>query len=201
MATVHFDSEIPLTIQFGPSWKAMSDEEFVDFCQRNRDLRIERAANGDLVIMPPTGGESGKSNFKLAYALENWNQIQKLGEGFDSSTGFQFSTGAIRSPDCSWVLLDRFNRLTKAQRRGFLPLAPDFCAEIRSPSDSLTALHAKMREYIDAGVRLGWLIDPDSKALWIYQPGSEPTQLDNPESVSGDPVLPGFVLKMATIWG
>lgn len=201
MATVLYDSYFPLVLEMGPRWKAMSDDEFFEFCQHNRDLRIERTANGDLVIMPPAGGDSGNSNFRLAMELGKWNETQHLGEGFDSSTGFQFSTGAVRSPDCSWVLLDRLNQLTKTQRRGFLPLAPDFAVELRSPSDSLATLHAKMREYIDAGVRLGWLIDPDAKTLWIYQPGSEPTQLDNPESVSGDPVLPGFVLKLATIWG
>lgn len=201
MATVYVNSDIPLTVQFGPSWKVMSDDDFFDFCQRNRDLRIERAANGDLVVMPPVGADTSELNAKLTTAFANWNQIQKLGTVYDSSGGFQFCTGAVRSPDCSWFSIERVNQFSKEQRRKFLPLAPDFVVEIRSPSDSLPALHGKMREYIDAGVRLGWLIDPDSKTLWTYQLGTEPTQLDNPESVSGDPVLPAFVLKMAAIWG
>jgi Uma2 family endonuclease len=201
MATVHFDSEIPLMVQFGPSWKVMSDDEFFEFCQSNRDVRIERAANGDIVIMPPAGADSSGMNALLNLELGIWNRIQNLGKVYDSSGGFTLRTGAVLSPDASWVLRDRVEQLSKEQRRKFLPLAPDFVAEIRSPSDSLTALHKKMREYIDAGVRLGWLIDPDSKTLWVYQPGSDPTQLDNPESISGDPVLPGFVLKLATIWG
>jgi Uma2 family endonuclease len=200
MSTVHFDSYSPLVLHVSSAWSRMSADEFFEFCQLNPDLRMERAANGDLVIMTPTGGRSGRRSSKLNAKLSYWNEQCDLGDVFDSSTGFQLPSGAIRSPDTSWVIRSRWEQLTWNEQERILPIAPDFVAELRSPSDSLKVLHEKMAEYVANGVQLGWLIDPESKTVWVYQPGVEVRKLDQPESVSGDPVLPGFVLKMDAIW-
>lgn len=200
MATIHFETYSPIVLHVSPAWPRMSADEFFEFCQLNPDLRMERAANGDLVIMTPAGGGSGRRNFSFALKLGGWNEQCGLGIAFDSSTGFKLPNGAIRSPDTAWVIRSRWERLTWDEQERILPIAPDFAAELRSPSDSLKVLHEKMAEYIANGVRLGWLIDPESKTVWVYRPDVEPQKLDQPESVAGDPVLPGFVLKMSDIW-
>jgi Uma2 family endonuclease len=178
----------------------LTDEQFFELCSANRDLRFERSADGELIIMPPVTGMSGYRNLKLSQQLANWADTNDLGIGFDSSTGFKLPNGADRSPDASWVRLDRWNALTEEQKDSFIPLAPDFAVELRSKTDVLKTVQAKMREYIDNGVRLGWLIDPKSRRVEIYRPGQEVEVLESPVSLSGEDVLPGFALDLSPLW-
>jgi len=179
----------------------LTDEQFYELCQKNRDLRIERTARGDLIIMAPTGGETGNRNIDLAFQLQGWSrQNESLGVAFDSSTGFKLPNGADVSPDASWVRRDRIDALTPEQKRRFLPLCPDFVVELRSPTDSLAKLRAKMEEYRENGTRLGWLIDPKNKQVEIHRTGQDAEVLQNPETLSASDVLPGFVLEVAPIF-
>ena len=178
----------------------LTDEQFFQLCQDNRDLKFERNSNGDVVIMPPTGGETGNRNSSITYQLYAWNLQNKSGVTFDSSTGFKLPNGADRSPDASWIPLEKWNNLTPEQRQKFLPLCPDFVIELRSPSDSLKMLQNKMKEYIQNGAKLGWLINPKSKQVEIYKEGKETEILHNPTSLSGEDVLPDFVLDLAFIF-
>jgi Uma2 family endonuclease len=189
----------PLIVRMHPVID-LTDDQFFDFCQINRDLRIERTATGELLIMPPTGSETGGSNFELAVQLGTWIKRDGTGKGFDSSTGFTLPNGATVSPDISWVKLERWNALSASQRIKFAPIVPDFVVELRSESDTLKDLSDKMQQYINNGVKLGWLIDRKRRRVYIYRPGVPVQQLDNPETVSGDPELPGFVLKLGEIW-
>ena len=189
-----------IVLHFGQLMQRMSDDEFFEFCRRNPDLRIERTSDGDLIIMPPTGGETGRSNFKLTAYFGNWVEANGTGEGFDSSTVFRLPNGAERSPDVAWVRRERWEALTPEERRKFPPLCPDFVIELRSDSDRFNTLQQKMQEYIDNGAQLGWLIDPLERKVWVYRPGAEPECLVNPVRVSGEPVLPGFVLPLEKIW-
>ena len=189
----------PLIVRMHPVID-LTDDKFFDFCQINRDLRIERTATGELLIMPPTGSETGGSNFELAVQLGTWIKRDGTGKGFDSSTGFTLPNGATVSPDISWVKLERWNALSASQRIKFAPIVPDFVVELRSESDTLKDLSDKMQQYINNGVKLGWLIDRKRRRVYIYRPGVPVQQLDNPETVSGDPELPGFVLKLGEIW-
>jgi Uma2 family endonuclease len=179
----------------------VTQEQFEALVAANRDLRLERAANGALIVNPPTGGETGYSNVKIAYFLVRWVE-EEGGNGipFDSSTGFKLSNGADRSPDASWLSRERWESLTPQQRKSFVPLCPDFVIELRSESDSLSKLQAKMQEYIDNGARLGWLIDPQNRRVEIYRAGREVEVLDNPPNLSGEDILPGFVLNLRRIW-
>ncbi|MBD2337144.1 Uma2 family endonuclease [Calothrix sp. FACHB-156] len=177
----------------------LTDEQFFQLCQKNRDYRFERTASGELLIMPPTGSDTGNRNFDIVVELGIWNKQTKLGKGFDSSTGFTLPNGAERSPDVSWVKIERWNALTPEQQQKFAPICPDFVVELRSPSDSLKDLQDKMQEYIENGARLGWLIDRKNKRVEIYRPGKDVEILDNPESLSGEDVLPGFVLHLQQI--
>jgi Uma2 family endonuclease len=176
----------------------LTDEQFFQICQNNRDLRIERTAEGELIIMPPTGWESGNRNSRLTQRLGNWADADGTGLTFDSSTGFKLPNGANRSPDASWVSRERLIALNPDPAK-FLPMAPDFVAELRSASDSLETVRRKMQEYINNGVRLGWLIDPQNQSVEIYRPGKEVEVLHSPTSLSGEDVLPGFVLDLAQI--
>jgi len=189
----------PLIVRMHPVID-LTDDKFFDFCQINRDLRIERTATGELLIMPPTGSETGGSNFELAVQLGTWIKRDGTGKGFDSSTGFTLPNGATVSPDISWVKLERWNALSASQRIKFAPIVPDFVVELRSESDTLKDLSDKMQQYMNNGVKLGWLIDRKRRRVYIYRPGVPVQQLDNPETVSGDPELPGFVLKLGEIW-
>jgi Uma2 family endonuclease len=189
----------PLVVRMHPVID-LTDDQFFEFCQINRDLRIERTATGELLIMSPTGSETGGSNFELSGQLFNWTKQDGTGKGFDSSSGFTLPNGATVSPDISWVKLERWNALSKEQRTTFAPIVPDFVVELRSPSDSLKDLQKKMQQYMDNGVRLGWLIDRKQRRVYVYRPGVAVQQLDNPETVSGDPELPGFVLNLEEIW-
>lgn len=178
-----------------------TSDEFYELCQENPDLNLERTANGEVIIMSPAGGETGARNLSIGTQLYNWNEEHELGIAFDSSTGFTLPNGADRSPDATWIAEERWNRLSSEERRKFPPIAPDFVVELRSSSDSIKTLREKMHEYIDTGVRLGWLIDPQTRTVEIYEPGEEVEILYNPEAVAGDPVLPGFLLNLKKVWG
>ena len=191
----------PLVLCLGPLRKKMSDDEFFEFCQANRDLRIERTSEGDLVVMSPAGGRTGNRNIRLAARLEAWAEADGTGLAFDSSTGFILPNGAERAPDAAWISRSRWEQLTEKQQESFPPLCPDFVVELRSPSDDLRALRAKMDEYMANGAQLGWLIDPFEKKVHVYRPGEAGVELDGPETVSGEPVLRGFTLELRAIWG
>ena len=172
----------------------------MQLCHENPELRMELTAQQELVIMPPTGSETGWRSGEVFLALGTWAKKEGTGISFDSSTGFTLPNGAIRSPDASWVRRERWNALTHDQRRGFAPLCPDFVLELRSLTDSLSGLQEKMQEYIENGARLGWLIDPIDKRVSIYRPGQPVESVDNPATLSGEPVLPGFVLPVHELW-
>ncbi|MBE9199758.1 MULTISPECIES: Uma2 family endonuclease [unclassified Nodularia (in: cyanobacteria)] len=178
----------------------VSHEQFVDLALANRDLQLERDATGELIIMPPTGSDTGKRNLDIAGQLWLWNRQTKLGEAFDSSTGFRLPNGANRSPDAAWVSKQRWNALTSEQQETFAPICPDFVLELRSKTDSLEKLQAKMREYIENGAGLGWLIDRKNQRVEIYRPGRNVEVLDHPVSLSGEDILPGFVLDLTEVW-
>ncbi|WP_017317745.1 Uma2 family endonuclease [Mastigocladopsis repens] len=188
-----------LTVNLNPVIE-LTDEQFFQLCQANRDLRFERTATGELIIMPPTGGETSNRNGRLNQQLFNWADADGTGIAFDSSGGFKLPNGADRSPDASWVKLERWNALTQEQQTRFLPLCPDFVIELLSPSDTLKVAQEKMREYRDNGARLGWLINRKSRQVEIYQIGQEVDVLESPVSLSGEDVLPGFVLNLEAIW-
>lgn len=180
----------------------LTDEQFYQLATGHPDLQIERTPEGELVIMPPTGGESGKRNFSLLGQLWFWvQQNSELGVGFDSSTEFNLPNGGDRSPDASWVKLDRWNALTQEQKQKFPPICPDFVIELRSETDNLKPLQKKMQEYLDSGLRLGWLIDPKTKKVEIYRLGQPVEILENPATLSGEDVLPEFVLDLTPIFG
>jgi Uma2 family endonuclease len=183
-----------------PAIAKLTDEQFYQLCQANRDLRFERTATGELIIMPPTGGGTGKRNSDINLDLGLWNRQTKLGVVFDSSTGFKLSNGSDRSPDAAWIPIEKWNNLTSEQQEKFLPLCPDFVVELSSPTDNLKVLQDKMQEYLDNGTRLGWLINPQDKQVEIYRPGREKEILDHPITLSGEEVLPGFVLNLQSIW-
>ncbi len=188
-----------LTVNLKPVLE-LTDEQFFQLCQANRDLRFERTATGELIIMPPTGGETGNRNAGLTAQLWIWNEQYKLGIAFDSSTGFKLPNGADRSPDASWLRLERWNALTQEQQTKFIPLCPDFVVELLSPSDSLKVAQEKMREYIDNGVRLGWLINRKLRQVEIYRQDQEVEVLESPVTLSGEDVLQGFILNIEAIW-
>jgi Uma2 family endonuclease len=187
--TVNLDSVIKMT-----------DDQFFKLCQANRDLRFERTANGELIIMPPTGGETGNKNARITQQVMNWTDADGTGIAFDSSTCFKLPNGADRSPDASWIKLERWDALTDEEKQKFPPICPDFVIELLSPSDSLKTTQEKLREYIDNGVRLGILINRKSRQVEIYRPGKEVEVLDSPATVSGEDVLKGFVLNLGMIW-
>lgn len=174
---------------------ALTHEQFWKLALTNRDVRLELTAQGKLIAMPPTGWESGSRNANLTTDLTIWNRQSKLGKVFDSSTGFKLPNGAVRSPDVAWVKQDRLDILNPIPD-GFLPLAPDFVIELRSSSDSTNDLRDKMKEYMDNGVRLGWLLNPKAKEIEIYRLGQAVEVLQSPERLSGEDVLQGFVLEL-----
>ncbi|MEG3892078.1 Uma2 family endonuclease [Microcoleus sp. Z1_A1] len=178
----------------------LTSEQFYQLCEENPDLKLERNANGELIVMPPTGGETGKSNSKLNLQVGIWNDRTELGEVFDSSTGFTLPNGTDRSPDVSWVEKSRWSALTPEQREKFIPLCPDFVIELVSPSDSLKKSQEKMQEYMENGCRLGWLINRKKREVEIYRPGQDVEVLQSPLILSGENVLPGFVLNLQKIW-
>lgn len=188
-----------LTLNLNPIIK-LTREQFYKLCETNPELKLERNAQGELIVMPPTGGETGRSNVNLILQVAKWNEQKQLGEVFDSSTGFTLPSGADRSPDVSWVQKSRWDALTKEQKEKFIPLCPDFVIEIMSPSDNLKKLQDKMQEYIENGCRLGWLINRKKQQVEIYRLGKEVEVLKLPQTLVGEDVLPGFVLNMQKIW-
>ncbi|MFK0731043.1 MAG: Uma2 family endonuclease [Gloeotrichia echinulata GP01] len=187
------------TVNLKPALE-LTDEQFFQLCQVNRDLKFERSATGELIIMPPTGGETGNKNARITQQVMNWTDADGTGIAFDSSTCFKLLNGADRSPDAAWIKLDRWNALTEEQKEKFPPIYPDFVIELLSPSDSLKATQEKMREYLDNGVRLGLLINRKSRQVEIYRQGQEVEVLESPNTVSGEDVLQGFVLNLGMIW-
>ena len=188
-----------LVLNFRPAIE-MTDAQFAAFCALNRDVRIEQAATGEVIIMSPTGGETGSSNARLNARLTWWAEADGTGETFDSSTGFVLPNGAKRSPDAAWVRKSRYDALTPEEKRRFPPLCPDFVVELRSASDDLGPIQDKLAEYIANGAQLGWLIDPIEHRVHLYRPNAEPEILDAPDRISGDPILPGFTLDRARLW-
>ena len=177
-----------------------TSDGFFALCAANRDLRIERSAHGDILIMPPTGGRTGVRSGELLLRLRLWADQDGSGVVFDSSSGFELPSGAIRSPDVAWVNRMRLAALSPEQKETFLPLCPDFVIELRSPSDRLAILQEKMNEYVSNGTALAWLIDPTTRRVFLYRPEVEPQSLQDPMALRGDPVLPGFVLALQPIW-
>ena len=190
---------VPLTIHF-PWITSMTVQEFYEFCLANQDLRIERNANGEVIIMPPAFSDTGNRNVKISQQLANWSDQDGTGESFDSSAGFTLPNGAMRSPDAAWIRLERWNALSDEQKASFAPICPDFVIELRSSSDHLNDLQEKLQEYLMNGILLAWLIDRKNRQVYIYRPNQDVEILDNPETVKGDPELPGFILQMAKIW-
>jgi Uma2 family endonuclease len=178
----------------------VTPEQFELLAIANRDLKLERASTGELIVNPPTGGESGKRNLSISGQLSAWFEAHdELGEAFDSSTGFILPNGANRSPDAAWLSRERWQSLTPEQQKSFVPLCPDFVIELRSESDSLLKLQAKMREYMDNGAKLAWSIDPQNKRVEIYRQNRDVEILENPIELSGEDVLPGFVLNLRRV--
>ncbi len=189
----------PLVLRTRPALD-VSEDQFYEFCQLNGDLRIERTAAGEWLIMPPTGGDTGNRNAEITYQLVNWTKRDGTGLAYDSSTGFRLPNGAMRSPDGAWLRKDRLAEVPADQRQRFMPICPDFVIELWSPSDRLGDVQAKMAEYLANGARLGWLLYPPERCVYVYRPGAPVERLERPESVAGDPVLPGFVLDLREIW-
>lgn len=178
----------------------MTNEEFFRFCQDNRDFKFEREANGQIVLMSPTHYLTGKQNNEILYQLTAWNKKRKLGECVDSDTGFYLSNGAMRNPDAAWISHQRLKEVSPKDLRSFLSICPNFIVELRSGSDSINELHAKMEEWINNGCLLGWLIDADEETVYIYRPGKEVEQHTNfDQPISGDPVLPEFSLTLSEL--
>lgn len=190
---------LPVVLQLHPAIQ-MTDDQFYELCQLNRDFRIERNAFGELVIMPPTGSETDERNFNLIGQLWVWTKQDGTGVGFGSSGGFTLPNGAVRSPDAAWIKSTRWQAIPVELRKKFAPICPEFVIELRSDSDSLQLLQDKMQEYIDNGTQLGWLIDRKQRKVFIYRPGNIIEELDNPQTLSGESLLPGFVLDLSQIW-
>jgi Uma2 family endonuclease len=190
----------PLVLRMDPALK-LTEEQFFNWACQNDQVHIEVNAEGEVLIMPPTGMESGESNLNLSKQFAIWVERDETGHGFDSSSMFTMPNSAKRSPDATWISNARWNQVSPQERKIFSKVVPEFVAELRSRRDRVKTLQAKMEEYIDNGVQLGWLIDPLQKRVHIYRAGQPVQVLDNPATISGDPALPGFVLKLGEIWG
>jgi Uma2 family endonuclease len=192
----------PIVLRLDPIVR-LTDDVLLKLSSLNDALRIEKNAEGDLEVLPPGNITSGNQNSLINRRLGNWSEEDGTGEIFDSSSGFTLPNGAIRGPDASWVLKSRLAELTNEEKiHGFARISPDFVIELRSNSDSLTGLRRKMEEYVENGVRLGWLIDPldPLRRVYIYRPEADVEILEGPESLSGEPELPGLILDLKTIW-
>lgn len=188
-----------LTLNITPILK-LTNEQFEQLAAANQDLSLELTAKGELIIMPPTGGETGERNFEISGQFWYWNRQNYLGKAFDSSTGFRLPNGATRSPDLAWITIEKWEKLTLEQKKKFLPLCPDFAIELVSETDEVTDTQIKMQEYINNGLRLGWLINPKTRTVEIYRPNQTVEVLNSPPTLSGENVLPGFVLNLQLIW-
>lgn len=178
----------------------MTTDEFWEFCQANRKFRSELTKNGELNVMPPTGFETSDRNLEILLQLGIWAKKSKTGKATESNAGFVLPNGATYAPDAAWTSNKRLAKFTEKEKKKFLPLCPDFVIELRSSSDNLKELQAKMKEYLENGARLGWLIDPKAKKVYVYRPNRKTKILDNPNTVSGGDVLVGFELDLTEIW-
>jgi Uma2 family endonuclease len=178
----------------------LTHEQFWEVCRDNPELRLELTSDGELIVMPPAGSKTGHRNFNLTGQLVTWAQKDGTGVGFDSSAGFTLPNKAVRSPDVSWVRCEKWDAVSEEEQERFAPLCPDFVVELRSGSDTLKSLKAKMQEYLDNGAQLGWLIDPRERRVYVYRAGAEVEVLTDAATVSADPVLPGFELQLAELW-
>jgi len=193
------DAHIPPDL-IGLTHQFVTAKQYEQLCRKHRDLRLELTSTGELIIMPPTGLESGRRNADLTYQLQAWTLNDGTGVCFDSSTVFALPNGARRIPDASWLKREKWDRLTKKQKEGFGPFCTDFVVELSSPSDRITQLCDKMWEYMENGASLGWLIDPSTRRVYVFRPHEEIIVLENPERVSGGPLLPEFTLTTAALW-
>ncbi len=198
ISTLDESDFFPLSLKINT--KSWTDDEYFAFCQKHQDLRIETNKQGDLIVMPPTGAETGDKNSELNYQLRGWAKKNGIGKTFDSNTEFKLPNGANRSPDATWILKERYYALPLEQRQKFPPICPDFVIELRSKSDRLKPIQDKMAEYIECGVRLGWLIDPYLKQVHIYRKNGEIEILDSPKSVLGEDVLEDFEMDLEEIF-
>jgi Uma2 family endonuclease len=189
----------PMELKFHPAI-SINDDQLFEFCQLNRDFRIERKANGEIVIMSPTGSETGQRNFDLIGQLGIWTKQDGTGVGFGSSGGFTIPSGAVCSPDAAWIKKTDWEAITLEKRQKFAPICPEFIIELRSASDSLKVLKSKMEEYIENGTLLGWLIDRVQRKVYVYRYNKVVEELENPTTLSGGDILPGFVLDLNPIW-
>ncbi len=178
----------------------LTEDQFFALCQLNRDLHLERNAEGDIIIMPPTGFATDDRNSEINYQLRRWAKADGRGVATGSSAGFHLPNGADRAPDAAWTLRARLATVTREKKEKFLPLCPDFVIELRSPSDDLDEIKAKMKEYIENGARLGWLLDPKSRRVYVYRPDADAVVIEDPEEMSGDLELSSFVLDLREIW-
>jgi len=178
----------------------MDEGEYFEFCARNPELRIERNARGEIIIMPPAGAETAFRNSDLTAQLAMWSRRDGRGRAFDSNVEYILPNGAALSPDASWVLSSRLEHFSKEQKKRFLPLCPDFVVELISPTDRLPRAREKMRQWIDNGAALGWLIDADRRTVYVYRPAREPEELVNIDHVNGEGIVEGFRLELGDIW-
>jgi len=199
MQLVLKDIATPSSIRIEPDQRVTQDQ-FYDFCMANPDLRIELTAEGEIVIMPPTGAETGYRNNEIARQLGNWTRRDGRGRAFDSNTEYLLPDGSALSPDASWVDRVRLARLTREQKRKFPPLVPDFVIELTSPSDRLTRVRKKMEAWISNGVKLGWLLDADRRTAYVYRPRRAPEKMVGPKELKGEGPVSGFPLELAEIW-
>lgn len=196
----------PVSPELGPHFAVnlsslkLTVAQFEQLCRDNRDLRLELTSKGELIVMPPTGSKTGQLNFSLTSQIGIWLLKNGTGVAFDSSTGFTLPDGAIVSPDVAWIRRERWDSLTQEEQEGFAPICPDFVIELRSPSDSVARLQNKMNEYIENGALMGWLIDPLKRQVYIYRSDQSVQVLDDPEAVSGAPLLDGFMLNLRELW-
>jgi Uma2 family endonuclease len=200
VATLTTIEQEPLVLDFSSVLQKLTEDEFYEFCRLNDELRIELTSEGELLIMPPTGGKTGIRNFKLIASVGGWVIRDGTGQGFDSSTFFTLPNGAKRSPDFAWVRNERWQALTEKEQERFSPICPDFVIELRSPTDSLKRLRRKMEEYIANGAQLGWLLDPFERKVYVYRPQVPVEVLADPQTVSGEPLLRGLTLNLQEIW-
>lgn len=200
MSHLEVTTEYGLPLTLNVRGIRFTEEQFARLCQENPELRLELTAQGELIIMPPVGSEGGRRSGEVFLAVGNWAKKDGTGIAFDASTGFTLPNGAIRSPDASWIRRERWEALTRGQRTSFAPISPDFLVEVRPQTDKLPVLFEKMQEYSENGARLGWFIDPLEQRVYIYRPEQPVEVLENPETISGDPVLPGFVFQVRNLW-
>ena len=189
-----------ITLSLKPFIEKVCDRDLEWLCRENPEARLETNAEGKLIVMSPTGSLTGERNLEIAFQIKLWNKKTKLGKVFDSSTGFKLSNSAVRSPDVSWIAINRWNSLTKEQQRKFAPIDPDFVVELMSPNDSWEEIQQKMQEYLSCGVRLGWLINPDAKVVEIYRQEREKRVLNNPTILNGEDILPNLKVTLDDIF-